>query len=226
MFDLPVIPGPEERRAALLRERPDPESKQEDSGKTFVLVSGLPRSGTSLMMQLLAAGGMEVMTDRERAADVDNPLGYYEWEAIKQVGQRPEILDEEAVNGKAIKCVSMLLPRMPTQHRYKVIFMVRPIEQVVASQHAMTTCLGTPGAKLDPTQLARGLRAHRDETIAWFAQVPYMEHIEVSYPVLVRDPAPIIARLTEFLGANRLPHAEKMRAAVDPSLHRKKGESN
>ena len=225
LFDLPVIPGPEERRATLGRERPDPKSKQEDSGKTFVLVSGLPRSGTSLMMQLLAAGGMEVMTDRERAADVDNPLGYYEWEPIKQVGQRPEILDEEAVNGKAIKCVSMLLPQMPAQHRYKVIFMVRPIEQVVASQQDMTKRLGTQGAKLDPAQLARGLRAHRDETIAWLAQTPYLEHMEVNYPALVRDPAPIIARLTEFLGANRLPHVDKMRGAVNPSLHRKKGES-
>ena len=223
LFDLPAIPSHEERHAMLLRERPDPKSKQEDSGKTFVLVSGLPRSGTSLMMQLLAAGGMEVMTDSERAADVDNPRGYYEWEAIKQVGQRPEILDDKAVNGKAIKCVSMLLPKMPAQHRYKVIFMVRPIEQVVASQHDMTKRLGTKGAELDPEQLARGLRIHRDETIAWFAQAPYMEHIEVSYPALVRDPVPVIARLTEFLGANHLPHADKMRETVDPTLHHKKG---
>ena len=226
LFGLPDIPDRAERRATLLRERPDPKSKQEDSGKRFVLVSGLPRSGTSLMMQLLAAGGMEVMTDSERAADVDNPRGYYEWEAIKQVGQRPEILDDEAVNGKAIKCVSMLLPKMPTQHRYKVIFMVRPIEQVVASQHDMTERLRTQGAELDPGQLARGLRAHRDETIAWFAQAPYMEHIEVSYPALVRDPAPVIARLTEFLGADRLPRADKMREAVDPSLHRKKSKAD
>ena len=225
LFPLPEIPDRAERHATLLRERPDPKSKEENSGKTFVLVSGLPRSGTSLMMQLLAAGGLEVVTDRERAADVDNPRGYYEWEAIKQVGQRPEILDDEAVEGKAIKCISMLLPQMPAQHRYKVIFMVRPIEQVVASQHDMTERLGTKGAELDPEQLARGLRAHRDETIQWFAQALHMEHIEVSYPALVRDPAPVIARLTEFLGADRLPRADQMMAAVDPSLHRQKGKA-
>ena len=226
LFDLPDIPDRVERRAILLRERPDPKSKPEESGKTFVLVSGLPRSGTSLMMQLLAAGGMEMMTDSKRAADVDNPRGYYEWEAIRQVGQRPEILDGEAVDGKAIKCISMLLPKMPAQHRYKVIFMMRPIEQVVASQHDMTERLGMQGAELDPAQLARGLRAHRDEALAWFAQAPHMEHIEVSYPALVRDPAPVVARLTEFLGANRLPHADKMEAAVIPSLHRKKGKTD
>ena len=65
---------------------------------------------------------MPLMTDGERAADVDNPRGYYEWEAIKQIGKRPELLDDQAVNGRAIKCISMLLPRMPLQHNYKVIF--------------------------------------------------------------------------------------------------------
>lgn len=226
LFDLPDIPDRAERHATLLRERPDPKSRQEDSGKMFVLVSGLPRSGTSLMMQLLAAGGMELMTDGVRAADVDNPRGYYEWEAIKQVGQRPEIFDDEAVDGKAIKCVSMLLPKMPAQHHYKVIFMIRPIEQVVASQQGMTERLGTQGAEFSTEQLARGLRTHRDETLMWLAQAPYMEHIEINYPALVREPVPVIARLTEFLGADRLPYADKMWEVVDPSLHRKTGKSN
>ena len=140
LFDLPEIPKRDERLAILLKERPDPKpADQTKSGKTFVLVSGLPRSGTSLMMQLLEAGGMPLMTDGERAADVDNPRGYYEWEAIKHIGKRPELLDDETVKGRAIKCISMLLPTMPLQHDYKVIFMTRPIAEVVASQHAMTT---------------------------------------------------------------------------------------
>ncbi len=222
-FDLPEIPSQEERHRILLRERPDPQPKAEWSGKTFVLVSGLPRSGTSLMMQLLQAGGLEPMTDGERTADVDNPRGYYEWEAIKQVAARPEILDDETVNGKAIKCISMLLPKLPARHRYQVIFMVRPIEQVASSQHDMTERLGTRGAALDAEQLARGLRAHRDETLQWLTQTPYMEHVEVSYPALMGDPAPIIARLVEFLGVDRLPGAERMAAAIDPALHRQRG---
>ena len=110
LFDLPEIPKREERLEILLKERPDPKPPEKKSDKTFILVSGLPRSGTSLMMQLLEAGGVKVLTDKERAADIDNPHGYYEWEAIKQIAKKPELLDEEGLEGRAIKCISMLLP--------------------------------------------------------------------------------------------------------------------
>ena len=203
LFDLPEIPKREERLAILLKERPDPKPRTETkSGKTFVLVSGLPRSGTSLMMQLLEAGGMPLMTDGERAADVDNPRGYYEWEAIKQIGKRPELLDDEAVKGRAIKCISMLLPRMPLQHDYKVIFMTRPIEEVVASQRAMATRLGTKGANLDSEQLERGLRAHREEVRKWAATAPHIEFLEIDYPALVRDPRRLFRNWSSFLARN------------------------
>ncbi|MDQ3315396.1 MAG: alkaline phosphatase family protein, partial [Verrucomicrobiota bacterium] len=141
LFPLPEIPPREERLKILLRERPDPKRDEEKSGKTFVLVSGLPRSGTSLMMQMLAAGGMPVLTDGERVADVDNPKGYFEWEAIKRIAKEPELLDDDALAGKAIKCISMLLPHLPPKHDYKVIFMTRPIEEVVRSQRSMITRL-------------------------------------------------------------------------------------
>ena len=141
LFDLPEIPNREERLKILLKERPDPKPDEKKSGKVFVLVSGLPRSGTSLMMQMLAAGGMKILTDEERAADVDNPKGYYEWEPIKQIGKKPELLDEEGLDGRAIKCISMLLQKMPLKHNYKVIFMTRPIEEVVVSQNAMVNRL-------------------------------------------------------------------------------------
>ncbi len=223
LFDLPEIPKREERLAILLKERPDPKPADETkSGKTFVLVSGLPRSGTSLMMQLLEAGGMPLMTDGERAADVDNPRGYYEWEAIKQIGRRPELLGDQAVNGRAIKCISMLLPRMPLQHDYKVIFMTRPIQEVVASQGQMVNRLGKKAAELDPEQLQRGLTAHREETLRWLATAPHMKFIEIDYPALVRDPQLIVSRLVQFLGAEQLPNETVMAAVVDPSLHRQK----
>jgi hypothetical protein len=223
LFDLPQIPNREERRAILLKERPDPKpADQTKSGKTFVLVSGLPRSGTSLMMQLLEAGGMPPMTDGKRGADVDNPRGYYEWEAIKQIGKRPELLDDEAIKGRAIKCISMLLPRMPLQHDYKVVFMTRPIEEVVASQRQMATRLGTGVAELDSEQLQRGLTAHREETLRWLTTAPHMKFIEIDYLALVRDPQSIVARLVHFLGAEQLPNEASMTEVVDPSLHRQK----
>ncbi len=222
LFDLPEIPPRAERAATLLRERPDPKPEQEPSGKTFVLVSGLPRSGTSLMMQLLEAGGLPAMTDAQRAADIDNPRGYYEWEEIKQISKKPELLDGEEVAGRAIKCISMLLPQVPSQHQYKVIFMTRPVEQVVASQEAMTTRLGKRGAELDQEQLARGLRAHREEIRQWGRNAPHCDWLEVDYPTLVREPASQIAKLVEFLGKERLPNNNAMSAVIDPALHRRR----
>jgi predicted AlkP superfamily phosphohydrolase/phosphomutase/Flp pilus assembly protein TadD len=222
LFDLPEIPKRVERFETLLKERPDPKPGKEKSGKTFVLVSGLPRSGTSLMMQLLEAGGLPVVTDKERGADVDNPRGYYEWEAIKQIGKKPELLADVAVAGRAIKCISMLLPAMPANHQYKVIFMLRPIAEVIASQQAMTTRLGTKGANLDVEQLERGLRAHREEVRRWAATASHIDWLEIDYPELVRDPASTIAKLVEFLGAERLPNEQAMAAVVDPLLYRRK----
>ncbi|MGH7983807.1 MAG: alkaline phosphatase family protein [Candidatus Udaeobacter sp.] len=223
VFDLPQIPKREERLAILLKERPDPKpADQTSSGKTFVLVSGLPRSGTSLMMQLLEAGGMPPMTDGKRAADADNPRGYYEWEAIKQIGKNKELLDDQTVEGHAIKCVSMLLPSLPTKHQYKVIFMLRPIAEVVASQQAMTTRLGSKGANLEPSQLERGLRAHREEIRKWGKAAQHIEWMEIDYPELVRNPVPVIEKLVEFLRTDRLPRANAMVSVVDPALHRRK----
>lgn len=222
LFDLPEIPMRAERLATLLRERPDPKPEEEKSGKTFVIVSGLPRSGTSLMMQMLEAGGLPPMTDRQRAADVDNPRGYYEWEAIKQIGKKPELLDQEDLNGCAIKCISMLLPRMPLKHNYKVIFMTRPIEEVVVSQSAMVKRLDTKAAELDSAQLKRGLRGHRDEILSWLKSTPHMEFIEIDYPTLIREPLPQISRLIDFLGKDRLASSEKIATVVDPSLYRKR----
>jgi predicted AlkP superfamily phosphohydrolase/phosphomutase/tetratricopeptide (TPR) repeat protein len=222
LFDLPEIPKRAERLATLLKERPDPKPEEEKSGKTFVLVSGLPRSGTSLMMQLLEAGGMPVMTDHERKADVDNPRGYYEWEAIKQIAKKPELLDDETVEGRAIKCISMLLPALPGKHQYKVIFMLRPIAEVAESQKAMTKRLGSKGAELDRAQLERGLRAHRENMRKWADVTPNVEWLEIDYPSLVRDPRPAVTRVIEFLGPERLPDEKRMAAVIDPALHRRK----
>ncbi len=174
------------------------------------------------MMQFIYAGGIPAMTDNHRGADVDNPRGYYEWEAIKQIAKRPELLDDNKVNGRAIKCISALLPALPTHHHYKVIFMLRPIAQVVASQCAMLARLGTKGANLDPEKLGRALRAHREEIRAWAATRLQVQWLEISYPELVRDPAPAIAKLVGFLGREHLPNEQAMAAVIDPALHRKR----
>ena len=107
----------------------------------ITIVSGLPRSGTSLMMQMLAAGGMSILSDGERRADVDNPRGYLEWERIKQLPKNPGCIAE--AEGKAVKVISQLLLSLPAQHEYRVIFMQRPLPEVMASQDEMLRRRGT-----------------------------------------------------------------------------------
>ncbi len=226
-IELPPIPSPAERMEALNRERPLPQPHTgEKSGKTYLLVSGLPRSGTSLMMQMLQAGGLEIMTDGERSADVDNPKGYYEWEALKQIGKRPGLLDEDGLDSKGVKAISMLLPRMPTKHNYKVIFMMRPVDEVVASQLHMIDRLETEGAPLDPENLARQLEAHRNRILTWLEQSDHMDVLAVDYPSLVASPEQFAPKIATFVGEDRLPHPEDMVSAIDATLHRHRATSN
>ncbi len=187
-----------------------------------MLVSGLPRSGTSLMMQMLAAGGMPVLTDNERMADVDNPKGYFEWEASKRLAKEPELLDDDALAGKAIKCISMLLPRMPAKHNYKVIFMTRPIEQVAQSQHAMVKRLNTQGAALDEEQLRRGLTAHREEIRKWIKTAEHVDAMEVIYPALIDDPESVIPALVEFRGRGAFAAPGRIASVIETSLYRQR----
>lgn len=177
----------------------------------FVVVSGLPRSGTSLMMRILEAAGLAVMTDRVRTADENNPEGYYEWESIKKVGTQPDVLLE--ARGKVIKVISMLLPCLPARHRYKVIFMERPVEEVVASQ---TQMLGGSGA--DPAKMAEALRAHRAETLHSIRNAPGFQVLTVDYPELVLAPEKWASRIQDFLGI-AIP-VETMRSAIRPELYR------
>ena len=115
----------------------------------ITIVSGLPRSGTSLMMQMLAAGGMSLLTDLRRKPDIDNPRGYCEWEPIKLLPKDPNLIDE--AEGKAVKVISQLLLSLPEGRNYKVIFMERPLPEVLASQDEMLKRRGT--------EQLRGLRA-------------------------------------------------------------------
>jgi hypothetical protein len=110
------------------------------------IVSGLPRSGTSLMMQMLAAGGMPILSDGERQADVDNPRGYYEWERIKLLPKQPDCIAE--AEGKVVKVISQLLFVLPDGRDYRIVFMQRPLPEVVASQAEMIRRRGTSGAPL------------------------------------------------------------------------------
>ena len=217
---IPDLPPASERESRGNQARPLP-SRPGDSGQTFVLVSGLPRSGTSLMMQMLAAGGLPARTDGERTADVDNPEGYLEWEAIKRVGREPQLLDEPGLERHAIKVVSALLPVLPRRHRYKVIFMTRPVAEIVRSQAKMISRRGSVGAEQSGEELAATLQKHRDESLEGMKGEPEIfDVLEVDYPGLVADPAAWAARVAGFVGEDLLPNSGQMTSAVRADLHR------
>lgn len=186
------------------------------SPRTFFIVSGLPRSGTSLMMQMLAAGGLEPMTDRERAADEDNPEGYYEWEAIKRIGKNPGALAE--ADGKVIKVITALIPALPPQNRYRVVFMNRPISEVAASQKKMIARRGTRGADLPPEKLIATLEQHREMILNGLRHAPNFDLLEINYPDLIAQPAAAARQVREFLALDLDEPA--MAACVKPELHR------
>lgn len=184
----------------------------------ITVVSGLPRSGTSLMMQMLAAGGLPILTDGVRGPDPDNPRGYLEWEPIKRLRQEPHRIDE--AEGKAIKVISSLLQGLPAGPSYCVLFMRRPLEEVLASQAAMIRRLGTRGPATDPASLASAMRAHLAQVSAWLERRETLQVAWVDYHRLLARPREEARRIRAFLGL-ALDEAA-MAAAVDPSLHRQR----
>ena len=180
------------------------------------LVSGLPRSGTSVMMQMLAAGGMAVMTDQARAPDADNPRGYFEFEPVKTIQNDSSWLDQSA--GKAVKMVHLLLMHLPAGRDYRVIFMRRDLDEVLASQRKMLDRKNRAGARLPEAQLKALYEQQIGRVTSWLDAQPNIRVLEVNYRQLIAQPAQIAAQVNAFLGG--LLDESSMAAAVDPSLYR------
>jgi hypothetical protein len=182
------------------------------------IVSGLPRSGTSLLMQMIAAGGIPALTDHVRQADTDNPRGYWEFEPVKQTAKDQAWLADAP--GKVVKMVFRLLYDLPADRQYRVVFTQRKLDEVLASQRAMLQRQGKQGASLSDAQLARVFAAQVEQCLAWLARQPNFALLTVNYNELVRDPRPFAEQLGEFLGPDL--DVAAMTAAVDPSLYRQR----
>jgi len=182
------------------------------------VVSGTPRSGTSLMMQMLGAGGMELLTDGARRADRDNPRGYFELEAARRLPADADWL-ERAV-GRAVKLVHVLVPRLPADRSYRILLMRRDWREVLASQRAMLARRG--GAPEDPPdeRLAEIFDAQLAEVERWTASRSEAQLLRVDYNALVAHPLPVAREVSAFL-EGRL-DAEDMAAAVLPCLYRQR----
>ncbi len=188
--------------------------------KTVVIVSGLPRSGTSMMMKMLEAGGLPVLSDGQRTADTDNPEGYYEFERVKQMDKGDNGWLGEA-EGKVVKVISALLEHLPPDHSYHVIFMNRRLEEVLASQRKMLVHRGQ-ASDISDEKLAELLEKHLRKVKGWLAAQPHFHLLEVDYNRLLAEPQPFAAQINRFL-AGALDE-EAMAAVVNPSLYRNRAD--
>jgi hypothetical protein len=184
----------------------------------ITVVSGLPRSGTSLMMQMLAAGGMPILTDGERQADTDNPRGYFEWERIKLLPKQPDCIAE--AEGKVVKVISQLLFALPTARDYQLIFVQRPLPEVVASQAEMIRRRGTTGAPLPPSALIAGLGAHLNQVNAWLRDKANISVHRVEHHDVLREPLRTSESIQQFLNCPL--DVLAMSQQIDPSLYRQR----
>lgn len=181
----------------------------------ITIVSGLPRSGTSLMMQMLAAGGMNLLTDAERKPDADNPRGYCEWEPIKSLPKQPALIDQ--AQGKAVKVITRLLMSVPPGREYKVIFMERPLPEVLASQDEMLRRRGKSDA-ISHDIMTKAFLDHLAEFEAWLKKRPDIFMYRQGYRKTVDDPLGTAGAVAKFLGLDL--NIQAMAGEVDPALYR------
>ena len=190
----------------------------------ITVVSGLPRSGTSLMMQTLAAGGIPPLTDESRVPDASNPRGYLELEAVKRLKTDRSWLPQ--ARGKAVKIIHLLLPELASAAEaadaltYRVVMMRRPVAEVVASQRAMLARQGKASAAVPDAQLEKLFADQLARVERWLEGRPEFAVCAVDYPALVADPVATAARLNAFLGGGLDETA--MARAVDPALYRER----
>lgn len=188
----------------------------------IVIVSGLPRSGTSLMMKMLEAGGIPPLTDHERAADEDNPKGYFEFERAKQLKEGDAAWLPEA-EGKVVKVITALLTHLPHAHQYDVIFMRRHMSEILASQKKMLVRRGEDPNKISDEELSALFEKHLAQVFDWLNVQTNLRYLEISYNDLLADPGPHVEKLNQFLGGSL--DIEAMRAQIAPDLYRQRKET-
>jgi hypothetical protein len=190
-----------------------------NASDTIIVVSGLPRSGTSMMMKMLESGGLTILTDKIREADDDNPLGYYEFEPVKQLKDGESAWVQNA-QGKVVKVISYLLPKLPGDHKYHVIFMQRELDEVLASQRKMIIRRGEDPDKIDDEKMKTILGNHLSEIEEWIEEQDNISCIDMPYSKIVENPQPYVEQLVQFLGCTL--DLDAMIQTVDPNLYRQR----
>jgi hypothetical protein len=191
-------------------------NKKDARNQPIIIVSGLPRSGTSMMMRMLADGGVPVITDELRRPDSDNPNGYFELETVRQMSDG-NVDWLASARGKAVKVISALLEHLPSNYSYKIIFLERDIREILASQHKMLANRNEAMTATD-AEVEVQIRNHLSVMRPWLVRQPNMEVLYINYNSLMTQPEPLCEQITEFLG---LPlNQTRMLAVPDGHLYR------
>ncbi len=185
---------------------------------TIYIVSGLPRSGTSMMMKMLDAGGLIPLVDNIRVADEDNPKGYYEFERVKQLENDKKWLPD--ARGKVVKIISMLLRHLPDDYNYKVVFMLRDVEEVLASQRKMLERRGEPTDKVGDEKMALMYQNHLDKLKKQLEQKQNFDTLYVKYNEILNAPEDYCDKINKFLGG--ILNQQKMLTVIDKNLYRQR----
>lgn len=184
--------------------------------KAIIVVSGLPRSGTSMMMKMLVEGGLQAVTDSQRTADNDNPNGYFEFELVKKMTEGNTQWLKDA-GGKVVKVISALLEHLPAKHHYKVIFMERPLQEILASQKKMLVNRAEDSSITD-AEMEEQFKKHLAAIKYWLARQPNIEVLYMDYGKMLAAPASYCVKIAEFTG---LPmNIEKMQEVPNEGLYR------
>jgi hypothetical protein len=189
-----------------------------NANDSITIVSGLPRSGTSLMMQMLAAGGLPMLTDGLRQADEDNPRGYFEIEKVKSIKEDFSWLRN--ASGKVFKMVSMLLRDLPPDRQFKIVFMRRNLDEVLASQKKMLERHGPEEQSVDDEQMKSIYRKHLRGIESWLSKQANIAVLYVNYNRIIREPLETAIEVNRFLGGTL--DIEKMAMMVDEQLYRQR----
>ena len=189
---------------------------QRNEHKTIIVVSGLPRSGTSMMMKMLEEGGIPILTDAIRGADDDNPNGYYEFELVKKLpdGRNQWLAD---ANHKVVKIISALLEHLPANYRYKIIFMEREPREILASQHKMLANRNQK-SEIGDAEMQEQFQKHLAAIKYWLARQPNMDVMYVDYNKMISKPENYCQAIADFIA---IPvDVSKMLAVPNERLYR------
>lgn len=184
----------------------------------ITIVSGLPRSGTSMVMRMLEAGGMPLLVDHVRTADEDNPLGYYEFEAVKRLARDQSWLGQ--AENKAVKIITALLHHVPTTFTYRVIFLQRDLGEVLASQAQMLARQGQQAEEQNQAALMSAFQQHLQQVQACIEHHPSMQALYVQHHAIIAQPYQQAGLMSEFLGTAL--DVERMAASVEARLYRQR----